>query len=283
MKPLIFTALLLLLCFTVSAQSKLDLPFAAVTSPRDFTGSGPTYTGLLNSWDDVYSVGYTGNDAAVGDLFIDATAKIYRISAISAQSFGGVSLTLTSQEAPHVSPSGTGIVWQELDGGLVPVLSGIGSYLQNAIVNHNAKVQSEGTPGAGGNEGTAAVFRDTVLTVTGLVVDVSITGTAPVLSGSPGSYTLTLPDGSAWQTIKAVAASGSGATSGNDLSLIVVNDSDRLDRSTVTVADDAGEVISAPKLEYGITVQQTESGNDTVTTTITNIGALAGFTLYLSQ
>jgi hypothetical protein len=289
MRYIFFTFIVAILLSGVAlGQTSVTQPLAAIATSIGFSGAGPTYAGALGGWTDVYSVGFSGNDVQIGDLFIDATAKIYEITSVSSQSFASATVILTSLETPHTLPAGKGVIWRPLDGGLIPTMpSGggfIGSYLQNAIINHNAAIQAEGTPGAGGVEGRAPVYRDTTLTATGISVSASITGTAPTITGTAGNYTITVPEGGGWQWFKITAASAPAATSGNDLTVVITNDNTTADWSEISLFDTAtDQLIDAPQEQYGIVTTQTQNSGTTVTTTLTGVGGLSGFILYLTR
>jgi len=284
MKHLLTLLFILTLCTCVRAQEGPDQPTKpqlAIVTVSGFTGSGGTYSGQLSNWRDVYEVGYIGTSAQVGNLFADAAGRVYEVTSVTSSTAISANVVINCLSPVVGSPIGTGQAWVPLDNGYYPVApSGdnqIGKYLQGILISHNAALSKAEAAG-----GAAAGYRDTVLSVAGLIVDVSFTGTAPTLTGSPGGYLLTIAEASDWRHAIATATSAAAATSANDLALQVVNENDVLDWSTVQLIDlSNNEIITAPKLEYGILIGQTSSGSQTVTTTLSGVGGLSGFILKL--
>jgi len=133
--------------------------------------------------------------------------------------------------------------------------------------------------------GSGTVGRVT-LTRPGISVDVEFNGTAPTLSGSNGSYTMTIPVGCSWRVIDIFAAVGSSATNGNTFAFTVANENegDPTDRAIAQIKDTGtNEILEWPKQERNITRTETIASAGQVTNTWTAIGALDGFAILLTR
>ena len=278
---------LLVLTATIAAQDSIQLPNASIARPDGATGNGPEYTATLTDWEDVYDVGYATTSLQVGHLYIDAGAKIYEVTSVGQTTFSTVAVTLRSLTLPHRSPYGAGVVWTPLPGGLIPVMPAdqtrIGPILLAAILNHNATIQSQGTPGANGVDGTPLVYRVETVTFGGVEWTMSVAGPSPTVSGSAGNYVVDLPAGSDWQWLYGVAQNATAATSGGDLSVVVSNTTNTYDWSTVALRTTGGEDIGAPTLTYGITITQYPAAPGSVATSIDDVAGLGGFNFLLTR
>ena len=262
----------------LTAQTEPTKPLVALATVDGFSVNGSNYSGTLKNVRDIYETGYVGSSVAVGDMFIDGTGRVYEITSTSAASFSQVTVVMTCLSDPVGSPVGTGQVWRPLENGQYPVAPDgngqIGQYLQGVILSHNAA-----GAGAGASSGATA-YRDTTLTGSGVVVRVTFAGDAPALVGSAGNYSLTFPDGSPWSSFSVTATNAAGATSGNDVTFTIVEDSGTAPRANVSLIDlGTGQVVSAPKLEYGITATQIATTGTSLSTTYVGVGGLTGFTL----
>lgn len=279
MKYLISLLLITFICTCGRAQSEPEPTSVSLAKVSGFTGGSGSYSGTLTITD-VYNTNYTGTAIQAGHKFMDSQGRVYDITSVSAPSFGKVNVVLSCLTVPVGSPLGTGQVWIPLSSGMYPAAPArdgeLGPYLLSLILSHNATVSSEAA-----DQEAALVFRDTVLTVAGANVSLSVSGPAPVLAGAPGGYTLTIPAGTDWRHLQLTGNAAS--TSSNDLSLSIVQQAGSAQRATVTLINTgSGEVVAAPKQEFGIVISQTVSGS-TATSSFTGIGGLSGFILYFSR